>query len=48
VVEAFKAIPKEDWEILRQRSLMEKQELASFQTVVAELVYSRQQYEMVH
>jgi response regulator RpfG family c-di-GMP phosphodiesterase len=48
IVEAFKAIPKEDWEILRERSLMEKQELSSFQTVVAELVYSRQQYEMVH
>jgi len=48
IVEAFKAIPKEDWEILRERSLAEKQELASFQTVVAELVYSRQQYEMVH
>ena len=48
IVEAFKAIPKEDWEILRQRSLMEKQEISSFQTVVAELVYSRQQFEMVH
>ncbi len=48
VVEAFKAIPKEDWELLRERSLMEKQENSSFQAVVAELVYSRQQYEMVH
>ena len=48
IVEAFKAIPKEDWEILRERSLMEKQESTSFQTVVAELVYSRQQFEMVH
>ncbi|HEY0461228.1 MAG TPA: HD domain-containing phosphohydrolase [Pyrinomonadaceae bacterium] len=48
VVEAFKAIPKEDWEILRERSLMEKQEVSSFQSVVAELVYSRQQFEMVH
>ena len=48
IVEAFKAIPKEDWEILRERSLMEKQEISSFQSVVAELVYSRQQYEMVH
>jgi response regulator RpfG family c-di-GMP phosphodiesterase len=48
VVEAFKAIPKEDWEILRKRSLMEKQEISSFQSVVAELVYSRQQFEMVH
>jgi len=48
IVQAFKAIPKEDWEILRRRSLMDKQEISSFQTVVAELVYSRQQYEMVH
>ena len=48
IVEAFKAIPKEDWEILRERSLMEKQEMSSFQSVVAELVYSRQQFEMVH
>lgn len=48
VVEAFKIIPKEDWEVLRQRSVAEKQEVHSFQTVVAELVFSRQQYEMVH
>ena len=48
IVEAFKAIPKEDWEILRERSVMEKQELSSLQAVVAELVYSRQQFEMVH
>jgi HD-GYP domain-containing protein (c-di-GMP phosphodiesterase class II) len=48
VVEAFRAVPKEDWEILRERSLMEKQELSSFQTVVFELVCSRQQFEMVH
>jgi response regulator RpfG family c-di-GMP phosphodiesterase len=48
VVEAFKAIPKEDWEVLRERSLIEKQEVSSFQSVVAELVYSRQQFEMVH
>jgi len=48
IVEAFKVIPKEDWEILRERSLMEKQEISSFRSVVAELVYSRQQFEMVH
>jgi response regulator RpfG family c-di-GMP phosphodiesterase len=48
IVEAFKAIPKEDWEVLRERSLMEKKEISSFQSVVAELVYSRQQFEMVH
>jgi len=48
VVEAFKVIPPEDWEILRERSLADKQETHSFQTVVAELVCSRQQFEMVH
>jgi response regulator RpfG family c-di-GMP phosphodiesterase len=48
VVEAFKLIPKEDWEVLRERSLMEKQEISSFQAVVSDLVYSRQQFEMVH
>ena len=48
IVEAFKVIPKEDWEILRERSLMEKQEISSFQSVVSELVYSRQLFEMVH
>ena len=32
----------------RLRSLKDKQENASFQAVVAELVYSRQQFEMVH
>lgn len=48
VVAAFKVIPKEDWEILRDRSLTDKQEVYSFQAVVAELVYSRQQFEMIH
>ena len=48
VVEAFKVIPKEDWEILRQRSVTGKHEVYSFQTVVAELIFSRHQFEMVH
>lgn len=48
VVEAFKHVPKDDWEILRQRSLKDKQEISSLQTVVADLVYSRQQVELVH
>jgi putative nucleotidyltransferase with HDIG domain len=48
IVEAFKRVPREDWTVLHQRSLIEKQDLSSFQTVVAELVYSKQQYEMVH
>ena len=48
VVEAFKVIPKEDWEILRGRSLAEKEANFSFQAVVAELVYSRKPLVMVH
>jgi len=48
VIEAFKNIPKEDWEILRARSMAEKEENFSFQAVVAELVYSRRPLEMVH
>jgi putative nucleotidyltransferase with HDIG domain len=48
VVEAFKNIPAEDWEVLRRRSLTDKQEICSFQAIVAELVYSRRQFEMVH
>lgn len=48
IVEAFKRVPKEDWEILRHRSLGERQETMSFQAIVAELVYSRQQLELIH
>ena len=48
VVEAFKVVLKDDWEILRRRSVTDKQEDYSFQTVVAELVFSRQQFELVH
>ena len=47
VVEAFKAVPKDDWEVLLRRSLTDKHEIYSFQTVVAELVFSRQQYETI-
>jgi response regulator RpfG family c-di-GMP phosphodiesterase len=48
VVEAFRSIPREDWEILRERSLKEKQEVHSFQSVVADLIYSPGQIELVH
>jgi putative nucleotidyltransferase with HDIG domain len=48
IVEAFKRVPREDWEVLRRRSLVERQEIFSFQTVVAELVYSKQLFEMIH
>jgi putative nucleotidyltransferase with HDIG domain len=48
IVEAFKRVPREDWEVLRRRSLVQRQEVFSFQTLVAELVYSKHQFEMVH
>ncbi|MGI8556580.1 MAG: HD-GYP domain-containing protein [Pyrinomonadaceae bacterium] len=48
IVEAFKRIPKEDWEFLRERSLGERPKIISFQTVVAELVHSKQAFEMLH
>jgi response regulator RpfG family c-di-GMP phosphodiesterase len=48
IVEAFKNVPKEDWEILRERSLKDRTEISSFQAVVAELVYSKPRLEFVH
>lgn len=48
IIEAFKNVPKEDWEILRERSLKDRTEISSFQAVVAELVYSKHQLEFVH
>jgi len=48
VVEAFKNVPKEDWEILLDRSLLEKEKTVSPQVVVASLVYTEKHLEMVH
>jgi len=48
VVEAFKSVPSEDWEILRKRSLNQKAEVRSLQAIVASLVYADRQMEMVH
>jgi response regulator RpfG family c-di-GMP phosphodiesterase len=48
IVEAFKNVPREDWEILRERSLKERQEITTYQSVVAELVYSKHHVELVH
>lgn len=48
IVEAFRNVPREDWEILLERSLLEKKETVSPQLVVASLVYSEKQLEMVH
>lgn len=48
IVEAFKNIPKEDWENLKVRSLKDKQEIFSSKEIVAELVNSQNYFEMVH
>ena len=48
VVEAFKNVPREDWEILLERSLLEKKESVPPQLVVASLVYAERELEMVH
>lgn len=48
VVEAFKAVPREDWDFLRERSVKEKQEVFSFQSIVEDLVRSKREVELVH
>lgn len=48
IVEAFKNVPREDWEILRERSLKDRQEISAYQSVVAELVYAKHRIELVH
>jgi putative nucleotidyltransferase with HDIG domain len=48
VIDAFKNIPKEDWEILRERSLKDKRDSHSFQAIVSELVHTQQSLEMIH
>jgi HD-GYP domain-containing protein (c-di-GMP phosphodiesterase class II) len=47
IVQAFKQVPKEDWEHLRRHSVSDRQEVSSFQSIVAELV-SAGRYELVH
>lgn len=48
VVDAFKGIPKEDWDFLRERSLREKADIASFQSVVDELLQMKEPVEFVN
>lgn len=48
IVEAFTSVPREDWEILRERSIRDKQEVFSFQAIVEELVRSKTELELVH
>lgn len=48
VIDAFNAVPSSDWEILHQRSLKEKKEMQSFQSIVEDLVRSQMYAETVH
>ncbi len=48
VVEAFRNVPKEDWEKLRQRSLEDKTEVFSLKDIVREMVQSQNHFEMIH
>jgi HD-GYP domain-containing protein (c-di-GMP phosphodiesterase class II) len=48
IIEVFKGIPKEDWEILRELSLKEKKEPSSYQAIVADLVYSKSRVDTIH
>ena len=48
IVEAFAGVPREDWDLLRERSVRDKQEVFSFQDIVEELVRSKTEAETVH
>jgi HD-GYP domain-containing protein (c-di-GMP phosphodiesterase class II) len=48
VVEAFRNVPAEDWEFLHDRSLMDRRESQSYQTIVSELVFARRGMQLVH
>lgn len=48
VVEAFRSVPKEDWETLKNRSLTRKQENRPLRAIVESLVYAERQMETVH
>ncbi|MCO6510239.1 MAG: HD domain-containing protein [Aridibacter famidurans] len=48
VVEAFRNVPREDWDFLRERSVKTKQEVFSFQAIVEDLVRSKREVELVH
>ena len=48
VIAAFKQVPKDDWQILRHRSVAERPETLSFQAVVSDLIYAGNRFELVH
>jgi HD-GYP domain-containing protein (c-di-GMP phosphodiesterase class II) len=48
IVDAFRHVPQEDWEFLHERSLMNRVENQSFQSIVSELVFARRGMQLVH
>lgn len=48
IVDAFRSVPKEDWEFLHERSLMNRVENQSFQAIVSELALTRRSLHTVH
>jgi len=48
IVDGFCNVPREDWEYLHDRSISRPMENRSFQTIVAELVFSRRDLQFVH
>jgi HD-GYP domain-containing protein (c-di-GMP phosphodiesterase class II) len=48
IVEAFKKIPQEDWRILYQRSISIRTESQSFQTIVNELLESKEEFRFLN
>lgn len=48
IVEAFKKIPQDDWKILHQRSISTRNESQSFQTIVNELLKSKEEFSFLN
>ena len=48
IVDAFRSVPKEDWELLHERSLLNRVENQSFQAIVSELTLARRSLHTVH
>jgi HD-GYP domain-containing protein (c-di-GMP phosphodiesterase class II) len=48
IIEAFKKIPQEDWKILYQRSVSSRNESQSFQTIVNELLESKEEFSFLN
>ncbi len=48
IVDAFKKIPQEDWKFLHQRSISTRNESQSFQTIVNELLESKEEFSFLN